>query len=66
MWASAWCHYGTRRDALPTTDVIEAVPDYPGFAFEARVLRTLSWFGLMERRVLSFDAPVRARPYPMF
>ena len=55
--------------ALPTTDVIEAVPDYPGFAFEARVLPTLSWFGLMERREVDPDdrfGPLEYRKAPLY
>jgi hypothetical protein len=30
----------------------ERHPDFPAYAFESRVLRPLSWFGLLEMRMI--------------
>jgi hypothetical protein len=51
--ATDWAAPGTlvRKAALPSAEVLEAVRrDLPDFAFEARLLRPLHWFGLMDRR----------------
>jgi len=39
--------------------VLEAERDYPTWAFEARVLRPLNWFGLLEARQ---EEPVDSEP----
>ncbi|WCS25641.1 hypothetical protein LOK46_02000 [Methylobacterium sp. NMS14P] len=48
----------------PTLD--EKHPDFPAYAFESRVLRPLSWFGLLEMRIIGDpNAPTwqRGRQY---
>ncbi|MCP5111498.1 MAG: hypothetical protein GY953_11755, partial [bacterium] len=38
--------------AIPLIGVLEAKRDFAAAAFEARLLRFLKWFGLVERREL--------------
>jgi hypothetical protein len=56
-----WCLSAAARDwssvgdLLPVCTVLDAAaegsaPDYLAFAFESRVLRPLTWFGLLETR----------------
>jgi hypothetical protein len=40
----------TRLCTVPVIGVLEAASDLGAFAMESRVLRPLTWFGLMERR----------------
>jgi hypothetical protein len=40
----------TRLCTIPTVAVLEAAWDLGAYAMEARVLRPLTWFGLLERR----------------
>jgi hypothetical protein len=39
-----------RLCTVPVIGVLEAKWDFPIWAFEARVLRPLTWFGLLETR----------------
>jgi hypothetical protein len=50
--ASDWLHPDklTRLCTVPVIGVLEAAWDLGSFAMEARILRTLTWFGLMESR----------------
>lgn len=40
----------TRLCAVPVIGILEASWDLGSFAFEARILRPLTWFGLLESR----------------
>jgi hypothetical protein len=51
-----------RLCTIPLNGVLDAMVDLPGYAFEARVLRPLVWFGLMEcRRERTSPASVETR-----
>jgi hypothetical protein len=52
-----------RLCAIPNREVLEAVRDFPVFAFEARVLRPLMWFGLLERQMETRQTPIVDRRY---
>ena len=40
----------TRLCTIPTTEVVESAWDLGSYAMEVRILRPLSWFGLLESR----------------
>jgi len=50
--ATDWTHLDklTRLCTVPTIGVVEAAWDLGPFAMESRILRPLTWFGLLERR----------------
>jgi hypothetical protein len=48
-----------RLCTVPVIGVLEAKWDFPTWAFEARILRPLTWFGLLEARQ---DEPVGSEP----
>ena len=60
-----------RLGAMPTDEAMAAVRDFPAFAFEARVLRPLMWFGLLEQHSPGHSRPLRGerplyRKAPLF
>jgi hypothetical protein len=59
-----------RMCTVPVIGVLEAKWDFPTWAFEARILRPLKWFGLLEARPEAAErpgrTPVRYRKTPCF
>src|SRR5215472_7447495 len=53
----------TRLCTIPVTGVLESAWDLGSFAMEARILRPLVWFGLLERRTEAGTGPVERRLY---
>ncbi len=59
----------TRLCAVPVIGVLEASWDFGSFAFEARILRPLTWFGLLEcrwERQAGLGEPRQYRKTPLY
>jgi hypothetical protein len=59
----------TRLCTIPVIGVLDSAWDLGSFAMEARVLRPLTWFGLLEHRSEAGTGPVEGRLYrktPLF
>ncbi|WP_131114803.1 hypothetical protein [Lichenihabitans psoromatis] len=67
-----WCLSVTAHDwgtpeelmatcTMPDGELSAAAPDFPGFAMVTRVLRPLTWFGLMELKDMDAHLPPRWR-----
>ena len=59
----------TRLCTVPTLAVVESVWDLGPFAMEARILRPLTWFGLLESRTegeAGLGVPRLYRKAPLF
>jgi hypothetical protein len=69
--ANEWIHPDslTRLCTIPTPAVLEAAPDLGPFAMETRILRPLTWFGLLESKPEGepgFAVPHLYRKTPLF